>query len=117
MNFRHKELAAGRWRTLSFFEQMANIGSEISRTIIWKNKGNKEYSEMAFERALELIWLTIDDPKNHVGGRLKELTRTREALIDHFLCDNSYNSTDEIWDRYFLQFTYAANLQRHQKQA
>jgi hypothetical protein len=31
MNFVHKELAAGRWQTLSFMEQMANIGSEVER--------------------------------------------------------------------------------------
>ncbi|MBN1578535.1 MAG: hypothetical protein JW913_18375 [Chitinispirillaceae bacterium] len=112
MNFVHKELAAGKWQNLPFLEQMANIGSEISRTIIWKNKGNADYCIRAFERALELLWLTIDDPKNHTRARLKELTRTREALIDHFLCENSYSTTDKCWNRYFLQFAYAANLKR-----
>ena len=115
MNFIHKDLAAGRWRTFTFLEQMANIGSEISRTIIWKNKGNATYRNRAFERALELLWLTIDDPKNRNLSRLKELTRTREALIDHFLCENSYHSTDECWNRYFLQFAYAANLKQRQR--
>jgi hypothetical protein len=114
MNFIHKELADGRWRTLSFLEQMANVGSEISRTIIWKKKGNPDYTTRSFERALELLWLTIDDPKNRIRTRLKELTRTREALIDHFLCDNWYQTTDECWNNYFLQFAYAANLKRRQ---
>jgi hypothetical protein len=113
MNFLHKDLAAGRWRTLPFLEQMANVGSEVSRTIIWKKKENPNYYNRAFERALELLWLTIDDPKNHTRGRLRELTRTREALIDHFLCENSYRTSDECWNRYFLQFAYAANLRRH----
>ena len=112
MNAAHKELAAGRWRTFSFIEQMANIGSEISRTIIWKNKSNPVHRDRAFERALELLRLTIDDPANQTRPRLKELTRTREALIDHFLCRNSYKTTDECWNRYFLQFAYAANLKR-----
>jgi hypothetical protein len=38
MNFEHKELARGRWLELSFFEQMANIGSEIERTIKWREE-------------------------------------------------------------------------------
>ena len=112
MNAVHKDLAAGRWQTFSFVEQMANIGSEISRTIIWKNKNNPVYRNSAFERAMELLRLTIDDPANRKLPRLKELARTREALIDHFLCQNSYHTTDECWNRYFLQFTYAANLKR-----
>jgi len=29
----HKELADGKWQLLSFAEQMANIGSEVERTI------------------------------------------------------------------------------------
>ena len=29
----HKELAQGRWKDMCFFEQMSNIGSEVSRTL------------------------------------------------------------------------------------
>ena len=62
--YQHKDLAAGHWQELSFFEQMANVGSEVERTISWKNKGNLEYSQKAFERALELLDLTIADKRN-----------------------------------------------------
>ena len=109
MNYQHKNLAAGKWQNLSFFEQMANIGSEIQRTINWQEK-NKEYSKMAFERALELIDLTINDKKNHTRGRLKELLRMREVLVDYFVFDNVYKSTDKNWQNYFLAFNHAANL-------
>ena len=71
MNYQHQQLAAGRWKELSFFEQMANIGSEVERTIQWKKKNNEDYSRRAFERTLELLDLTIADPKNK--KRLKEL--------------------------------------------
>ena len=108
----HKDLAAGRWFTFSLIEQMANVGSDIIRTVSWKNKGNIEYSRMAFERALELLSLTIADPKNKKGSRLRELVRTRESLIDHFVFDNEYNTTDEIWCNYFLAFNYAAAVQK-----
>ena len=102
----HKELAAGRWKQLSFAEQMANIGCEIERTISWKQKGRPEISSRAFERALELMDLTIADEKNH--ARLKELTRVREALSDHFFFNNFYQSTPESWQRYFHSFLIAA---------
>ena len=31
MTYQHQDLAAGRWKTMSFCEQMANVGSEIER--------------------------------------------------------------------------------------
>ena len=110
MNVIHKELAAGRWFKLSLLEQMANIGSDVERTISWKNKGDLAYSQQAFERALELIDLTIADPKNK--GRRREVLRAREALIDHFMYDNEYGSTDESWQSYFFAFNYAAAIAR-----
>ena len=106
----HKELAAGRWFQLSLIEQLANIGSDVIRTIKWKKNGDQELSRQAFWRALELIDLTIADPKNK--RRLKEIVRTREALVDHFVYDNEYHTTDEIWYNYFFDFNYAAALQR-----
>jgi hypothetical protein len=113
MNFIHKESAAGRWQKFSICEQMANIGSEVERTMSWRQKGNEEYSRQAFERALELVDLTIDDPKNHTPetrGRLKEICRLREVLVDYFAFDNIYGSTDELWHKYFYAFNYAARL-------
>jgi len=106
----HKGLADGRWFKFSLMEQLANVGCDIERTIQWKNRGNLEMSRQAFERALELLDFTIADPKNR--KRLKEIVRTREALVDHFVYDNEYNTTDEIWQNYFFQFNYAAAIQR-----
>ena len=106
----HKQLAAGGWFKLSLVEQLANVGSDVERTIKWKNKGDLELSQQAFERVLELLYLTVADPKNK--GRLKEVLRTREALVDHFVYDNEYNTTDELWQKYFYQFNYAAALRR-----
>ena len=98
-----------RWKKLTFFQQMANIGSEVIRAINWKGK-NKEYSQMAIDRALELLDLTINDKKNHQRGRLRELLRLREFLADYFYFDNIYQSSDKNWENYFLAFNYAANI-------
>jgi hypothetical protein len=107
----HRDLAAGeRWAKLPLVEQLANVGSEVERTIRWRDKGQSEVSRRAFERALELLDLTIEAPANR--GRLRELTRVREALADHFFFENEYRSTDESWRRYFLAFAVAARRDR-----
>jgi hypothetical protein len=69
MKYEHKNLAAGRWNSLSFFEQMANIGSEVERAIKWKEKGYIEYGRMAFDRSLELLDLARADKKISRGLR------------------------------------------------
>ncbi len=106
MNCQHKQLTEGRWNQLPFLEQMANIGSEVERALNWKAKHNTEYSRKAFERALELMDLTLDSATGF--ARLKELTRVREAIVDYFAGINQFNSTETSWRRYFLPFTYAA---------
>lgn len=109
MNYQHKELASGRWQQLSICEQMANIGSEVERTIKWKHKNKQEYSQRAFKRALELLDLSISSQKSF--SKLKELARVREALVDYFMFDNTYKSNDKAWQKYFYAFTYAARNQ------
>jgi hypothetical protein len=104
MNTGHKKLKKRDWWKLSLMEQMANIGSEVERAIIWKSK-KTEYSKMAYERALELMEYSIDDGKN--SGRLKELTRVYEVLGDYFAGENNYSSTDKLWRNYFFPFAYA----------
>ena len=108
MEYYHKNLAGEKWNNLSFFEQMANIGSEVERAIKWKNKNNVEYKQLAFDRALELLDLTLVDDKNK--KRLKEITRLREALADYFVFKNEYHSTDKAWHNYFHAFNYAARI-------
>jgi len=107
----HPELAAGRWFTLSLAEQLGNVGSEYERALSWKERGDEDRFEHAFARLLELLDLTIADPrwKNH---RLKELTRLREVI-----CDELYNETPEFIHpsdlrEYFLYFGILARSER-----
>ncbi len=95
-----------RWNNFSLSEQMANIGTEIGRTINWRKKGNVEMSMNALYRGLELIDFTINDKKNK--NSLKEILRVREALVDFFIGDNIYKSSDGIWEKYFYFFNFAA---------
>jgi hypothetical protein len=113
MNPQHPSLAAGRWQTLSLMEQMANIGSEVERALNWLNKNNPEYSRLAFLRALELLNLTVGDPRHQ--RRLKEITRLREVLLDYFLGNNEFHSTEKAWRAYFYSFAFAAALERDRR--
>ena len=107
----NKDLTKERWFALSFFEQMANIGSEVYRAIKWREKDSPR-SKNAFESALELLDLTIEDEKNKNKPTLHELCVVREALADYFCFDNIYGSSDEKWNNYFYGFNYAANLNK-----
>lgn len=105
MNIFHTDLES-RWQTFTIFEQMANIGAEVGRTITWRKKGNSQMSKNAFYRALELIDFTVGDSKNK--NSLKEILRMREILADYFVGNNIYKSTDSAWNKYFLYFNIAA---------
>lgn len=107
MKYIHEDLANGRWNELSLIEQLANIGSEVSRTINWKDKDEKN-SMMAFARTQDLFALTFNDPKNN--RRLKEVARARELFTDWYYGENIYNSTAADWQKYFLQFAIAARI-------
>jgi len=108
MNYQHKQLASGRWENFSFFEQMSNIGSEVERAIKWKSKNDTNHFMPAFERALELFELTVADKKNK--RRLKEILRVREALVDYFLYDDTYNTNANQWKKYFFYFNFACRV-------
>ena len=105
MNSQHRDLAAGRWSQLKFIEQMANIGSEVERALNWQAKHNVDYTQKAYERALELVDLTLDCAIS--ATRLRELTRVREAIVDYFSGSNQFMSTESSWRKYFSGFTYA----------
>ncbi|CAN5296530.1 hypothetical protein BH09SUM1_BH09SUM1_09220 [soil metagenome] len=111
MSFMHKELAAGRWNSMSLLEQLANIGSEVDRALRWKAKGNSESCERARDRALELFYFTVDCPSNR--DRLKEIVRAREVFLDFLVGENEYGSTAESLSRYYLAYATAWRLKRH----
>lgn len=105
----HQSMSRDRWYQLALIEQLANIGSEVVRSIHWQTNhyGNPQD---AFYRCLELCDLTISDPKNI--HRLKEVCIVREALVDWFMGSNEYNTTNKQWEAYFFQFNYAVRLNK-----
>jgi len=110
MTIIHKHLAQGKWFTLSLMEQLGNIGSEVERVIQAKQQNNPEKMIRAFYRVLDLIDLTLSDPR--FKKRLKEIARTREVLCDVFVGENVYHVSLESLSKYFLSFGMAARLNR-----
>lgn len=101
----HKNLPPEKWFAYSLNEQLANVGSEVERTINWKSKDTK-LANSAFERMLELLDLTLEDAKNK--SKLKELCRLREVLVDYLWGENEYQSSKENTLKYFYFFNYLA---------
>ena len=114
MDYQHKSLAEGRWEELSFSRQMGNIGSEVSRAVRWKKKGNNKQMENALIRCLELIDITVAcrqkqilKEKKHNDGALRELLRSREVICDYFWGNNEYSCDEKKLIEYFDRFARA----------
>jgi hypothetical protein len=105
----HPSLANGRWFQLTLAEQLANVGSEVGRIRRAKDR-DVALAERAFERALELLDLTLADTRWR--GRRREIGRARELLCDAVAGGAAYGSTLEDLDRYFLAFAMAARNRR-----
>lgn len=102
----HKELAEGRWYEMSLMEQLGNIGSEVGRARIYKDKSDKDRFWKAVDRALELFDLTLADSRWR--GRLKEIGRARDVFCDAVLGGKEYNSNLSDLERYFMYFAFAS---------
>lgn len=105
----HRDLAAGRWGQLSLCEQLGNVGSEVGRMRRWHGR-DERLAAAAFDRALELLDLTLADPRWRT--RLREIARSRELLCDAASGGREYGTTLEHLDRYFLAFAFAARRNR-----
>lgn len=103
--FLHKELAAGRWHTLTLFEQLGNIGSEVSRARRVQGTDAARFQN-AVDRALELFDLTLADRRWR--GRLREVGRAREVFCDAVYGGKEYGSSLADLERYFDHFAIAA---------
>ena len=112
----HPDLVSGRWFTFSIAEQLANVGSEYERALRAKGQGDRERFQHALARMLELMDLTIADPRWH-NHRLRELCRVRGIACEQLCSENP-----ELWARqdlkdYFLRFGILARNERDKARA
>jgi len=101
-NISSKNLDIERWQKLSLSQQLANIGSEVSRVLSLQQKGDKENMDMSFFRAIELVDLTIADKR--WKSRLSEIFKLREIICDSFFGENVFKTNPEFLKNYFLFF-------------
>jgi hypothetical protein len=100
-----------RWATFSIMEQLANVGSEVARTIRAHEAGNASRFDSALARALELFDLTAADARWR-GPRRREILRAREEFCRLFFSDTPPADSIPGLQRYFLYAAIAANRQR-----
>ena len=62
------EVDREKWARLTIFEQMGNIGSEVGRASIARDKGNQQRCDAAFDRALDLFDATLRGTVFPVAG-------------------------------------------------
>jgi hypothetical protein len=98
--WRHRDVARGRWHGLSLAEQFGHVGSEISRAIRWSTK-NPETAQAALYRGLDLF-------DRRSVARLREIARAREVVVDFLAGSNEYGSTGASLQKYFDHFAFAA---------
>jgi hypothetical protein len=104
-----KSVEAATWFKLSLYEQLGNVGSEVGRARKWQHKNQKIF-EGCFFRGLELLSLTIADPRWRY--RLKELCRAKEVLCDAYYGGHLYKSDFASLEKYFHHFAVAAQNQK-----
>lgn len=100
-----------RWARFSIMEQLANVGSEVERTIRAHAAGNASRFDNALARALELFDLTATDTRWH-GARRREILRAREEFCRLFFSATPPEDSIPGLQRYFLYAAVAANRQR-----
>lgn len=97
-----------RWFALSLAEQLGNVGSEFDRTVKWVRKQQPIFAQNAFDRMLELLDLTVADPRWRNYFRLKELVRLREQVCAGFLDGFKDASSTSGLQKYFMNFAILA---------
>lgn len=100
-----------RWATFSLMGQLANVGSEVERTIRAHAAGNASRFDNALARALELFDLTAADAR-WCGPRRHEILRAREEFCRLFFSATPPENSIPGLRRYFLYAAIAANRQR-----
>jgi hypothetical protein len=89
-----------KWRALSLFEQMGNIGSEVGRALKAKRAGDKQQLDGAFWRGLDLFDATAEIQTS--AARRREILRGREEFARAILGDAEDSSLEDHYARYAL---------------
>ena len=92
-----------RWQSLTIFEQMGNIGSEVGRAFSAMRRGDTQAMTGALYRGLDLIDATVEKLARDKSPQLREVLRARELFAA---------MEDETLEDYFMQYAMVARKDR-----
>ncbi len=78
----HKTLTPNKWQKFSIKQRELMIANELNRAKNWIEKKDPEEVNNCYERALELLDLTVEITKS--GNRLREYLRLREMMAKFY---------------------------------
>ena len=81
-----------KWQSLTIFEQMGNIGSEVGRAFAAR-RGDTEAMTGAWRRGLDLLDATAEQLARQKSPKLREVLRARELFA---------GMEDESLEDYFM---------------
>ncbi len=102
----HQDLAQGRWQQMSLMEQLANVGSEFGRALKSKQAQNEARFESALVRMLDLLYLTLSDPRWSLP-RKREIARLKETILEGFFDPSVPFQSLNSLEKYFFYCTVA----------
>ncbi|QCT40576.1 hypothetical protein FBF24_01550 [Candidatus Saccharibacteria bacterium oral taxon 488] len=88
-----------KWQSLTIFEQMGNIGSEVGRAFAAQRRGDTAAMTGAWQRGLDLLDATAEQLARQKSPKLREVLRARELFA---------GMEDESLEGYFMWFVVAA---------
>jgi hypothetical protein len=99
-----------RWLTLSFDDQMGNLGTDVARAARAKEAGDEDRLHSWLSSVRELFDLTLNDPRR--GPERDEIGRIQRLVEDYLAGENSRGSTAQSLDDYFVPFAVRSNEAR-----
>ena len=95
-----------KWQQFSLPQQMANIGSEVSRMTAAKERGDEINLRQSTERVLEILDLTINSHQKK--SCFRELLLLRDVLADYGFNFFNFIVVQRELSEYFLPFALSA---------
>ena len=92
-----------KWQSLTIFEQMGNIGSEVGRAFAARRRGDTAAMTGAWRRGLDLLDATAEQLARQKSPKLREVLRARELFA---------GMEDESLEDYFMWFAVATRKDR-----
>lgn len=99
-----------RWAEFSLLEKMANIGSEVGRTMNARRAKSEERYWAALQRAIDLFGATVLTEKGSRRYRLKEVGRAKEEFVRIASAEPFDDEEAEKLEAYFMSFALASRM-------